>query len=166
MLEFILSFLSIIRIPILPWTIQEINPKYRSPKYSNLISILYDSDLKGSELNRKIRKMCQTGQTNFGMLKFLVKEDLKQNGKLTCRLCGRSDLIDLQEENSLTRIEKFNFLQTDQKIRVATIEHIQPISLGGLKYDPANMTVTCYQCNCERGVKEIKQVNPHQYQYV
>lgn len=165
MIKKIVKLLLVFQTPI-PFIIKDISEKYNSHRYSNLIEVLYESNLEGPELSHKIRKMCKTGRTNFQMLKFVVKDNFKMmDGSLTCRLCGRNDLIDVQEIESNPE-DKFNILRTEMKDRVATIEHINPISKGGLKYDPSNMTITCYNCNCNRGVKEIKKIDHFHYQFV
>jgi 5-methylcytosine-specific restriction endonuclease McrA len=137
--------------------IQEIPSKYESVKYQNLIDILYEQCLDGlseNDLNKIIRKSFY-GKTNYSALTFLVKDSYRQkDGALICRLCGRDDLIDCQ----YTGYKPKGFVEN-----IATIEHIIPKSKGGLKYNPSNMTITCYKCNNKRGVREIKKIDDLHY---
>lgn len=54
---------------------------------------------------------------------------------LTCTHCGKTDLQ----------------IETDDEDKLATVDHVLPLSQGGDKYDTKNCIVSCYPCNNNRG---------------
>ncbi len=55
-------------------------------------------------------------------------------GGLTCAICGREGL------------QPF----TDDRNKVATLDHIVELKNNGSWNDPTNFQVACFQCNCHR----------------
>lgn len=47
------------------------------------------------------------------------------------------------------------YLNCHNKKHLATIEHIIPMDHGGSKIDRANMAISCYNCNQERGTADF-----------
>ena len=74
---------------------------------------------------------------------FLI--DNKINNKLICTYCGRDDL-----EEGYHDFNKINLNHYNSKL--ATIDHIYPISKGGLRYSEKNCTVSC-KCNNQKADK-------------
>lgn len=62
----------------------------------------------------------------------------QQYGELFCEFCGQRHLD----------------AETTDKDRLATIDHILPLSKGGDRYDEANLAVACYRCNMKKGNNE------------
>ena len=75
---------------------------------------------------------------------------------LTCTICQRKDLIIPDDDNVI------DGLMLDHH---ATIEHIEPVSLGGLRYAIKNMTCTCNKCNQDRKTSPLTKIGEHHYSY-
>lgn len=58
-------------------------------------------------------------------------EFLSQFETLECHYCGRKNLL----------------IVTDDRERLATVDHVVPKSKGGAEYDPENLVVACVSCN-------------------
>jgi hypothetical protein len=70
----------------------------------------------------------------------LLKEKLEKEKELICVYCGKRHLEiggrtakDLRDNN--------------KNPKLATIDHVNPLSNGGKKYDPKNCVVSCKKCN-------------------
>lgn len=57
-----------------------------------------------------------------------------EKGGLTCALCGRKGLNP----------------HTKDKNKLATLDHIVELRMGGPWREPSNFQVACYTCNCRR----------------
>ena len=64
---------------------------------------------------------------------------LKQQGKLVCHYCGRKGL----KKSVRTREE--------EETKLATIDHVHPLSKGGERYKDYNLVVACWPCNQKKG---------------
>lgn len=86
---------------------------------------------------------------------YLTKE-LKKNGDLVCKYCGKKHL------EIGGRTPKDLSINNKNK-NLATIDHIVALSNGGEKYSEANMCVCCKKCNSKKGNKSadaLKQLTP------
>lgn len=70
---------------------------------------------------------------------YLLKKK-RENGQLVCEYCGKTGL----------HIDN----RPGKKIRLATIDHIRPISMGADMYDERNMAVACFPCNQKKGTAD------------
>jgi len=77
-----------------------------------------------------------------------LKKILKQKGDLVCSYCGKPHL----EVGGLTPQE---LIQNNKNPNLATIDHITALANGGAKYDETNLTVSCKNCNKNKGTKEV-----------
>lgn len=78
-------------------------------------------------------------KASFSRLKIQVFEEcrLLHDGKLICSYCKRNDLnTDYKKRN---------------KEKLATIDHIIPISAGGEFLNKNNMCIACFPCNNKKG---------------
>lgn len=89
--------------------------------------------------------------STFAMLKRLFLYRMKIEGKLICVYCQKP--LEVYAETF-----KGN-LPSDY----ATIEHIVPISEGGLKYDESNFACACSSCNNRRGTLPAFKISETQY---
>ncbi len=93
--------------------------------------------LKGNLINIKIKKrFFQKVKNKFGRLK--------------CQICNNDDLIEIGKNGK-------------QPHNLATIEHVIPISQGGLRYVDSNYICTCSKCNGERGDKPMFYIGNDMY---
>ena len=74
---------------------------------------------------------------------------LKQNGDLVCAYCGKKHL----EIGGRTPQD---FGKNNKNPNLATIDHIDPLSNGGAKYDEKNLCVACKKCNMKKGNKPVE----------
>ena len=72
---------------------------------------------------------------------FLDKK-LKEDGKLICAYCHRDDL----EKGG-----RHSHSQNNKNKKLATIDHVIPVSKGGEKLDENNCVVSCKSCNNRKG---------------
>jgi len=75
---------------------------------------------------------------------FLNKE-LKEKGELKCAYCPRNDLV-------IGSLEHYN--KNNHITNLATVDHVQPLSKGGKRYDVGNLVVACRSCNAAKGNSE------------
>ena len=80
--------------------------------------------------------------------KEFLQNELKEKGKLICTYCGKNDLIQGYHEFEKKHLNM-------QFKNLATVDHIHPLSLGGVKYDKDNCCVACEPCNTKKANKII-----------
>ena len=68
-----------------------------------------------------------------------LTEILKEFGDLVCKYCGKRNLLK----------------DTTSRHKLATIDHIIPLSKGGPRYDKDNLAVACSSCNQKKADKDI-----------
>jgi 5-methylcytosine-specific restriction endonuclease McrA len=73
-------------------------------------------------------------------------------GTFKCQICGNTELI-----------EKGNGGKAPNNL--ATIEHVIPKALGGLKYNDSNFIHTCYKCNMDRELKPLYLLKDNMYTF-
>lgn len=61
----------------------------------------------------------------------------KKNGTIKCHYCPKDNLQ----------------IETKDKARLATIDHVHPVSKGGALFDLDNLVPACYSCNMNKGDK-------------
>lgn len=66
-------------------------------------------------------------------------------GSLFCVYCMGADL-EIEFEEVRDRLAK---------TRMATLEHLQPLSQGGSRFSPTNVVCACKRCNNNRGRKSL-----------
>jgi hypothetical protein len=107
--------------------------------------------------NRIINILKSRGGRIFHLIKMKVFSEVSSHYKtLTCTICQREDLIIPNDVNVIDGLLLDNH---------ATIEHIEPVSLGGLRYAIRNMTCTCNKCNQDRKVSPLRKIGEHHYTY-
>ncbi len=89
--------------------------------------------------NTIIRNMVIAHEDNFSQIKLRFLRRMEREGKLICVYCQIQLKI---YENQTKRLPE----------DMATIEHLVPISQGGLKYHESNFACACNGCNNRRGV--------------
>lgn len=88
-----------------------------------------------------LKKSLQTRDPNYNVGYWLVfrckwlRERKREVKTLTCTYCSKYLTVKNGKKNS------------------ATVDHIIPISRGGDRFDPSNMTVCCPKCNNRKGDK-------------
>lgn len=105
-------------------------------------SILLKNDLMIQD--EKLLELCT-------WLKFreeYLNKILKQKGDLVCKYCGKQHL-------EIGGRELKDFHGNNKNKNLATIDHINPLSNDGKKYDETNMCVDCKKCNGKKGNKNI-----------
>lgn len=107
--------------------------------------------------NRIINILKSRGNRIFHLIKMKVFTEVAFHyDSLTCTICQRNDLVIPSPDNVLDDVLEDHH---------ATIEHIEPVSLGGLRYAIRNMTCTCNKCNQDRKVKPLTKIGEHHYSY-
>ncbi len=104
--------------------------------------------------NDIIRTQIINNEVLFSALRLEFFQKVKsQFGSLKCQICNNTDLVE-------TILHK-------RKIphNLATIEHVIPLSKGGLKYVEANFICTCIKCNNKRGDKPLFHIGNGMYIY-
>jgi len=71
----------------------------------------------------------------------LLDEFKDEHGSLFCEYCGRGGLI-----KEIPKGQK-------KDARVATIDHVIPLSKGGGRFDRDNLKLACLRCNQEKADK-------------
>ena len=77
-------------------------------------------------------------KTWLGFRESYLDQALEEFGFLECAYCGRKDLVK-------------DYESVRQPANLATIDHVQPLSKGGSRYDPENLVIACYRCNQHKG---------------
>ena len=72
-----------------------------------------------------------------------LRNVLAAKGDLTCKYCNKNGLIIELEGMRVP------------KKRLATTDHVVPVSKGGALYDYKNVVVACYYCNTRKGDKDL-----------
>lgn len=99
-----------------------------------------------------VRKEIKKGNLlNIGIKEVFFKNIIRKFGNLKCQICGAENL----ERGSVTKKAK----------KLATIEHVIPIALGGLKYNSKNFICTCSDCNGKRGLSPLRNIGNDMYKY-
>lgn len=107
--------------------------------------------------NRIINILKSRGNRIFHLIKMKVFAEVSFHyNSLTCTICQRNDLIIPDDNNVIDGV------MLDHH---ATIEHIEPVSLGGLRYAIKNMTCTCNKCNQDRKTSPLTKIGEHYYSY-
>lgn len=65
----------------------------------------------------------------------------KKQPELTCLHCGKTDLL----------------VDTPDLHKLATVDHIVPLSKGGPMYDEDNCLVACFRCNNNRKNQDLEE---------
>jgi hypothetical protein len=125
----------------------------RDKEYADMIDTLSDDKFDKS----KLRKNSQEDKfaVTLNNLKFL-KDKQSELGKLYCEYCNRGPLriydINLKGLKDLNKLgkEKWRLNTKFDKNDGATVDHKQPKSKGGDKFDYNNLAVCCYYCNNEK----------------
>jgi 5-methylcytosine-specific restriction endonuclease McrA len=73
-----------------------------------------------------------------------LRKQLKINGCLTCKYCGKTNLIIEEEDMKVPRR------------KMATTDHVVPVSKGGAVYDEKNVVVACYHCNSKKSNLDLE----------
>jgi hypothetical protein len=113
-----------------------------SPKSSYLFQLLI-KEYKSLDIdyieNQVMYDKIKKGEINTSVIRRIILKKIKKKfGKLKCQVCGEEELI---LDGNVAKKSK----------KLATIEHVIPISLGGLKYSESNIICTCSSCNNKRG---------------
>jgi 5-methylcytosine-specific restriction endonuclease McrA len=66
-------------------------------------------------------------------------KQIKVHGSLKCHYCGKDHLVE----------------ETTVLSKLATVDHVKPVSKGGARYDEDNCVVACFNCNHRKGNKEL-----------
>lgn len=80
-----------------------------------------------------------------------IKSEFLKGKKLICSICKR-DLITTITPKSKTVPDN-----------LATIDHITPLSAGGLRYSFRNMLILCHKCNNDKGSKRVVKTSDGSY---
>ena len=82
-----------------------------------------------------------------------LKKKLQLDGDLVCAYCGKPHL----EIGGRTPQD---LIKNNKNPNLATIDHIQPLSDGGERYNEKNLTVACKKCNKDKGSKSVDDFKP------
>lgn len=80
---------------------------------------------------------------------FLLKEK-KKHGDLVCHYCGKPHLEVGYRHHSLSNLNNKN-------LKLATIDHVIPVSDGIDKLDESNWVVSCKKCNGKKGSRDYNE---------
>jgi len=100
--------------------------------------------------NTIIREMVIAKEDNFSQIKLRFFRKMEAEGKLICIYCQ----IDLKIYTGITK----NFPSD-----MVTLEHLVPLSQGGLKYHESNFACACSGCNGQRAVAPIFKITDTHY---
>ena len=71
--------------------------------------------------------------------KWFLREHLKKHKKLMCFYC---DTGPLKKQSDFTN-------------DLATLDHVKPLSKGGLRFHSSNLVVACFACNSRKKDKDV-----------
>lgn len=71
-----------------------------------------------------------------------LKQIKERDGELVCEYCGKRDL-------------HISMKKTGGNSKLATLDHIKPLSHDGDRYNPKNLAVACLKCNQEKGPRDF-----------
>lgn len=75
--------------------------------------------------------------------KWFFRQHVKQHGKLICHYCGKKGLMHDAKVHTKEEYKK-----------LATVDHVVPLSKGGERYKSSNLVVSCWTCNQRKGDKD------------
>ena len=70
--------------------------------------------------------------------------------ELVCHYCGKKLVSDVPDETKRPRDRMFRRKRVP-KGRMATVDHVMPLSRGGSRYDVTNLVIACERCNGTKG---------------
>jgi len=74
--------------------------------------------------------------------KWLLKRARQRQGSLICAYCGKKRLM-----------HDSQFHTKSEYRRLATIDHVIPLSKGGHRFRESNLVISCWPCNQKKGDK-------------
>lgn len=81
---------------------------------------------------------------NIGFRISFLKEFYTKHGGLFCEYCGKRELL-------------LKATKKEELTRLATLDHVIPLSKGGRRFDHKNIKVCCPICNGNKRDKDIKE---------
>ena len=93
----------------------------------------------GVLLTRSLEVQERSHWVSFRMA--FLKRIKAQQGHLECHYCHCKGLVEELPDDAT---------RADLK-RLATLDHVVPISQGGAEYDGTNLVVACHSCNQKKG---------------
>lgn len=77
--------------------------------------------------------------------RWYIRQHLRVNKTLKCFYCGKDSLKK----------------QTDDTDRLATLDHVKPVSKGGKKFCSSNIVIACHSCNSRKKDMDLEKfINP------
>ena len=103
------------------------------------------------QANAVLREMVIAKEITFAAIKKIYLKKMERLNKLFCIYCQKPLKIYTVKGN----------LPED----MATIEHVIPLSEGGLKYHESNFACACPKCNNKRKTLPVHQISETQYTF-
>lgn len=97
-------------------------------------------------LARKLKTMDRTKnwEKNPNFRKEFLDKFVEKHGELYCEYCGLRNLVRKVTKQS-------------EKLILATLDHIVPLSRGGSEFDISNIKLCCQKCNTLKGDMRVKE---------
>jgi len=81
---------------------------------------------------------------------YLLKRKKENNGNLKCDYCGKEHL-------DIGGKKPEDLKANNRNKNLATIDHIEPLSDNGEKYNESNLAVACKKCNQKKANKSLRE---------
>lgn len=113
-------------------------------KSEEIDGILKDDEIFNKLNNKekqKIRSYRESDKINQSLFNLKFLKEREESGDLNCEYCNKGPLIIYSFNPTKKNNPKFN------RKNGATVDHKNPISRGGKKFDRDNLAVCCHSCN-------------------